>query len=229
MFKLDFALLKELGLGDLDASTMNQILATMYEQLEMRVGMTLAAQMSNQQLDEFEGFIDRSDEKGALSWLESNFPTYKLVVADKFSDLKSEMVDNRIEIRSILIDSAPSQLCAFLVDALGSVEPAFARDLFVLVGDVDAVCNAEAEVLRSVPSITTAMIRRIRKRCECVETSARKAPPGIPDAQIELLMKQFRSWRQVEAASDDQLLQVHGVGRATLRKIRQARPSGAQN
>jgi hypothetical protein len=51
----------------------------------------LAEQMTDAQLDEFEGFIDRNDEAGALKWLETNFPDYKQVVADELEKLKSEI------------------------------------------------------------------------------------------------------------------------------------------
>jgi len=91
MFKLDDNLLKELGLGGLPASEKNKMLAHIYETLEMRVGMKLAEKMTNEQLDEFEGFIDKNDEAGALKWLESNFPNYKQVVADELEALKSEI------------------------------------------------------------------------------------------------------------------------------------------
>ncbi len=91
MFKLDNNLLTELGLGALPAEQKNSMLQHIYETLEMRVGMKLADQMSNEQLDEFEGFIDRNDEAGALKWLETNFPDYKQVVADELETLKAEV------------------------------------------------------------------------------------------------------------------------------------------
>lgn len=91
MFKLDDNLLRELGLGGLPPAEKNKMLAHIYETLEMRVGMRLAEQMSNEQLDEFERFIDANDEAGALKWLESNFPNYKDVVADELQKLKAEI------------------------------------------------------------------------------------------------------------------------------------------
>lgn len=91
MFKLDNTLLEELGLGSLPPEEKNRMLAHIYETLEMRVGMKLAEQMSNEQLDEFESFIDKNDEAGALKWLETNFPNYKQVVADELEKLKSEI------------------------------------------------------------------------------------------------------------------------------------------
>lgn len=91
MFKLDDNLLKELGLGDLPAADKNRMLQHIYETLEMRVGMKLAEQMTNDQLDEFESYIDKNDEAGALKWLETNFPNYKQVVADELEKLKAEI------------------------------------------------------------------------------------------------------------------------------------------
>ena len=91
MFKLDNAFLEELGLGSLPAVEKNKMLAHIYETLEMRVGMKLAEQMTNEQLDEFEGYINRQDEAGALKWLESNFPNYKQVVAEELEKLKGEV------------------------------------------------------------------------------------------------------------------------------------------
>src|SRR6476469_5358525 len=91
MFQLDDNLMQELSLGDLPAAEKNKMLAHIYETLELRVGMKLAEQMSDAQLDEFEGFIDRNDEAGALKWLETNFPNYKQVVADELEKLKAEV------------------------------------------------------------------------------------------------------------------------------------------
>jgi len=91
MFKLDNDLLIELGLGSLPSSEKNRMLNHIYETLEMRVGMKLAQKMTNEQLDTFEGFIDKSDDTGALKWLESNFPDYKQVVATELDALKVEI------------------------------------------------------------------------------------------------------------------------------------------
>jgi hypothetical protein len=91
MFQLDDNLLRELGLGDLPPVEKNKMLAHIYETLELRVGMKLAEQMTDAQLDEFEGFIDRNDEAGALKWLETNFPDYKQVVANELEKLKGEI------------------------------------------------------------------------------------------------------------------------------------------
>lgn len=91
MFQLDDKLLHELGLGELPPTEKNKMLAHIYETLELRVGMRLAEQMTDAQLDEFESYIDRKDEAGALKWLETNFPNYKQVVAEELDKLKVEI------------------------------------------------------------------------------------------------------------------------------------------
>jgi hypothetical protein len=91
MIKLDNDLLAQLGLGGLPPEEKKKMLAHIYETLEMRVGVKLAEQMTDAQLDEFEQFINRNDEPGALQWLETNFPNYKDVVASEFEKLKAEV------------------------------------------------------------------------------------------------------------------------------------------
>jgi len=109
MFRLDDNLLQELGLGNLPAAEKNKMLAHIYETLELRVGMRLAEQMSDAQLDEFESFIDRNDEAGALKWLETNFPDYKQVVADELEKLKAEIKTQAPAIlQATLADSGPA-------------------------------------------------------------------------------------------------------------------------
>lgn len=108
MFKLDNALLDELGLAALPPDEKTKMLGHIYETLEMRVGMKLAEQMTNAQLDEFEGFIDRNDEPGALKWLETNFPDYKQVVANELDKLKNEIKQNASAILAASAQQPPA-------------------------------------------------------------------------------------------------------------------------
>lgn len=91
MFQIDDKFLESLGLGGLPQDDKEKMKAHIYETLEMRVGMTLASQMSEAQLDEFEQLMNREDEAGALRWLETNFPNYRQVVATELDKLKEEV------------------------------------------------------------------------------------------------------------------------------------------
>src|ERR1700758_3661403 len=91
MLKIDNSLLQELGLGTLPDSEKNSLLRHIYETLEMRVGMRLADQMTNEQLDEFEQYFEAKDDAGAFKWLETNFPNYKDIVQEEFDKLKAEV------------------------------------------------------------------------------------------------------------------------------------------
>ncbi len=130
MIKLDENLLVELGLSGLPKDEKTAFLKHMYETLEMRVGTRLAERMTDDQMAEFEQFINGNTEFavqrldamrpgwresedfqkqlkttqtngsteaaaiaefGAFTWLETNFPTYRDVVAEEFEKLKGEI------------------------------------------------------------------------------------------------------------------------------------------
>lgn len=94
MLKLDNDLLLELGLGALPEDQKKAMLQHIYETLELRVGTQLANQMTDQQLEEFEQFIDDGgdgNQAQALQWLETNLPNYKQVVNEVFEVLKGEI------------------------------------------------------------------------------------------------------------------------------------------
>jgi hypothetical protein len=96
--KIDNNLLVELGLGSLPEAEKSAFLKHIYETLEMNVGMRLADQMTNEQLDEFETYFNARDDAGAFKWLETNFPNYKDIVADEFAKLKAEVAQNAPQI-----------------------------------------------------------------------------------------------------------------------------------
>jgi hypothetical protein len=110
MIRIDDTLLEEIGLIALPKQDRDQLLRQIYETLEMRVGMRLAERMTDQQLDEFERFIDTNDEAGALKWLESNFPDYKQVVADELEKLKGEIKQDSSKILQTMQSQQPPQV-----------------------------------------------------------------------------------------------------------------------
>ncbi len=108
MLKIDNNLLQDLGLGGLPDAEKNSLLKHIYETLEMRVGMRLADQMTNQQLDEFEQYFEAKDDAGAFKWLEANFPNYKDIVQEEFDKLKSEIQQSSAQIMAASQAAAPA-------------------------------------------------------------------------------------------------------------------------
>lgn len=84
MFKLDDSFLEELGLSQLPADQKQAFLEHVYNQLELRVGTRLSEGLSDEQLSEFESFIDRDREK-VRAWVSQhaadyqNDPTYQQI------------------------------------------------------------------------------------------------------------------------------------------------------
>ncbi|MEK7059137.1 MAG: DUF5663 domain-containing protein [Patescibacteria group bacterium] len=98
MLKIDNNLLVEIGLDSLPDAEKSSFLKHIYETLEMRVGVRLADQMSNEQLDEFERYFEAKDDAGAFKWLETNFPNYKDIVQQEFDKLKAEVAQTAPQI-----------------------------------------------------------------------------------------------------------------------------------
>lgn len=107
MLKIDNSFLQELGLDDLPLEEKDLLLAQIYEQLELRVGTRLADAMNDQQLAEFEQFIDANDEQKALQWLQTNFPDYPKVVQEELERLKQELKANSATIKGVVNNQPP--------------------------------------------------------------------------------------------------------------------------
>lgn len=89
--KLDNDFLQSVGLGSISDYQKKEMLKEILSTLELRVGMLLAGQMSEAQLVEFEGLIDKKDDNASMQWLQTNFPNYKQVVADELKKLHDEI------------------------------------------------------------------------------------------------------------------------------------------
>ena len=76
MFQLDDKFLEDVGLGNLPEEQKKAFLDYFREQLELRVGTRLSEGLSDAQLDEFESFIDRDEEK-VTKWIADNVPNYQ--------------------------------------------------------------------------------------------------------------------------------------------------------
>ena len=76
MFQLDDKFLQDVGLGDLPDEQKKLFLDHFREQLELRVGTRLSDGLSEAQLEEFESFIDRKDDR-VTAWVSANVPDYE--------------------------------------------------------------------------------------------------------------------------------------------------------
>lgn len=75
MFQLDDNFLNDLGLGALPDDQKKAFLQHIYDELELRVGTKLSEGLNEMQLQEFESFIDRDEEK-VRGWFEKSLPDY---------------------------------------------------------------------------------------------------------------------------------------------------------
>ncbi len=86
MFQLDDKFLQEVGLGNLPEDQKQAFLQHIYSELELRVGTKLSDGLSDDQLAQFEAFVDR-DEQKVNAWFEKHLPNY--MEAADFQQLKS--------------------------------------------------------------------------------------------------------------------------------------------
>lgn len=83
---------------EMDEGDVGKLVQITAQELELRVGTALANAMTDEQLAEFEQFIDRNAD--ALAWMEKNLPQYKAVVRQTAEALLNEL---RYEIRRITL------------------------------------------------------------------------------------------------------------------------------
>lgn len=76
MFQLDDKFLTDVGLNDLPEDQKQAFLQHIYSELELRVGTKLSEGMNDDQLAQFEAFVDR-DEQKVTSWFERFLPNYR--------------------------------------------------------------------------------------------------------------------------------------------------------
>ena len=75
MFQLDDQFLQDVGLGDMADDQKQAFLQHIYSELELRVGTKLSEGLSDDQMAEFEAFIDR-DAETVEQWFAAHLPNY---------------------------------------------------------------------------------------------------------------------------------------------------------
>ncbi len=96
---LDDRLLVDVGLGCLSPELKAELLVFLNDQLELRVGAAIAAQLNQSELDDFGArFVDHEDNEGALCWLEDHVPSYHAVVRGELDRLRNDLRQSAFEI-----------------------------------------------------------------------------------------------------------------------------------
>lgn len=98
MFQLDDNFLNDLGLGALPEEQKKAFLQHIYDELELRVGTKLSEGLDEMQLQQFEAFVDRDEEK-VRDWFEKNLPDY--ANSADFQQLKTSAPENIDEVALI--------------------------------------------------------------------------------------------------------------------------------
>jgi len=84
---IDGPTLVRLGYRRLTPGQANELIRETYETLQLVVGQRLAAQMSSDQMAEFERFFESRDDDGAFRWLASRFPDYQKVAREAYEEI----------------------------------------------------------------------------------------------------------------------------------------------
>jgi len=91
MFNLSPQWLSSLGYEALNPRQVITVLRRVYSALELMVGFQLASELTKNQLDEFEEYIDTNNEHASLEFLTSNVPDYRTVVYTTIRSLEDEL------------------------------------------------------------------------------------------------------------------------------------------
>ena len=92
MFELTKEFVEGLGVQEMPEAEMKAFLAHLQEEMEVRVGERISAEMSEAQVDEFEKLIDENaDDQTTMAWLDQNCPQYKEIVQNVIAELKEEI------------------------------------------------------------------------------------------------------------------------------------------
>lgn len=98
MNKLEETLLQDFGLDTLAPEAQEAALRDIYETVNLRVGMKLADQMTDEQLATFESLKDKEDEAAFSKWIEETFPNYPELVASELQAYKVEVNNGAADI-----------------------------------------------------------------------------------------------------------------------------------
>lgn len=92
---VDDQFLAAMGLTKLGEEEKKEALETILYTLNMRVGMRVSEQLSEEQLDQFEQLTSREPDQEALSaWLGQNVPNYSQIIEEEAQTMRLENKEN---------------------------------------------------------------------------------------------------------------------------------------
>lgn len=94
MFQLDDKFLEQVGLADMPEDEKKSFLLHIYGELEVRLGLELSKDMTDEQLDEF-GEVAKKGEEHVRAWLEQNCPDFEKVIESEMEKLRQDIVANK--------------------------------------------------------------------------------------------------------------------------------------
>lgn len=92
--------LTDVGLDALPEAVKPAYLRRVYEDLTHSIGMRLARDMTEEQLEEFDALRD-GPRCVAVAWLHINFPSYPRVVAEEFAAARRRLADQAPQILAL--------------------------------------------------------------------------------------------------------------------------------
>lgn len=95
--RIDDEFMEEVGLGAMPEAEKQAFMKHAEEELEVRVGQAVGADLTDEQMREFDGIEDLSE---ATQWLEQNAPNFRETVAHVYEMFKQELINERQHILS---------------------------------------------------------------------------------------------------------------------------------
>lgn len=98
MIRVDEDFMQEVGLADMPSAEKQAFMDHAEEELEVRVGEQISADLSDAELAEFDNL--KNDPIASRAWLEDKVPNFRQIVLQIFQDFKREITAERQSILS---------------------------------------------------------------------------------------------------------------------------------
>lgn len=90
--RIDEEFMEEVGLGAMPEEEKKAFMQHAEEELEVRVGQGVGADLTDEQMREFDQITDLD---AAIDWLEQNAPNFRETVAHIYENFKQELINER--------------------------------------------------------------------------------------------------------------------------------------